>query len=137
MPPGHIAEGAPPMTYQQQTQLLLIAMWRLKVFAFLVAGFLIANIVLGFILSWVAFFAGNAFLRLAYIYDPAFQLLGRVLGIKNMPAHLARPSTGTVLIFSFLALFWLGAAGFGTWAVLHIGFCNQNFLCLIPRLVMK
>jgi hypothetical protein len=118
-------------------QLLLTHAWRVKVFAYLLGVHLLVLIALGIMFHLVLFGLTLALLRLVGVFDPAYQLVGRVLGIKGLPAHLAKPPTFYFVYSGVMMLFPLVIITVGIWVLFHAGFCAQNFICILIRVAPK
>ncbi len=118
-----------PASYQGQIALLrfrnlpklAVCYLGIQVAAFLSLGFAFAVLCVPLTL---------VFAHLAFIYNPAYQLLGRLLGARNLPARLAKPP-GWYLLYSIAYVTFLVAVSFGVvWILFRVGFCNQNLICL-------
>ncbi len=107
-------------------QLLLISMWRVKVFAYLIGIHFLVLVVLGIIFDLLLFGLTLALSRLVGTFNPAYQLVGRVLGIQGLPAHLAKPPTWYRVYSAALLVVPLAIIAAGLWVLVHVGFVGRT-----------
>ncbi len=127
----------PPTTYQEQMAMLFSGKGIVRLLGYLVLLHFLVLFFLGFVFLAILFPLTLAFARLALIYTPAYHLLGRIMGINGMPAHLSGPSKGLAIYSWVYTAFWVGVSLVFLRLVFFAGFCNQNFLCLLSRLLLK
>ena len=122
-----------PITDSRTEQIALLFksgfLWKFIIF-FVGMNFL-PLLILGFAFQIMAFGLCLILLRLAFIYDPAYQLLVRLLNLKGAPQHLIRVQTWYMIFSSIMMLFPLVIALTGIWLLFHAGFCSQNIACLL------
>ncbi len=124
-------------TYREQIALLQLQRDSLKLFGYVALLYLLVLLLLGPLFMAMLLPLTAAFRRLAYVSTPAYHLWGRMVGVKALPAQLAKPPTSVAIYSSVFVLVWLGLVAIMVRAMFFIGFCNQNLICAAGRLLLK
>ena len=119
----------PPTTYEEQIALLRPRIGLAKLTGYLALIYLLVFVVLGAVFMAMLVPLTGAFRRLAYITTPAYHLWGRMIGVKGLPAQLAKPPTGVLIGSSVWILVWLALVAILVRFVFFLGFCSQNPIC--------
>ena len=127
----------PPTTYREQIALLRDSKGLLKLFGYLAVVYFLAPIILGLVFTMMMFPLTLALVRLGFVWTPVYHLAGRVMGVKGLPDHLAKPPTW----FMIYSVVWVGVmfaiVAYCVWILLSIGFCSQNLACMLGNLRLK
>lgn len=137
MPEVNQPAAEPPTTYQEQIALLRPHIGLAKLAGYLALVYLLTFVVLGAVFMAMLVPITGAFRRLAYISTAAYHLWGRMIGVKELPAQLAKPPIGVVIWSSIWIVAWLALVAILLRLVFFIGFCNQNVLCFAGRWLLK
>ncbi len=123
----------PPASYREQMQQLLIHTWKLKVFVYVLGIHVLVFLGLGFTFGFILSGLMLGFVRVVTFFDPAYQLAGRMLGVRPMPSHLAKSPKWWVVYSSVLLVVPVLMITAGIWLFFHTSFCGQNFICILVR----
>ena len=85
---------------------------------------------LGFMFQVIYFGIFLGLLRLAFVWNPAYLLVRRALGLNNLPSRLAPPTPLAIIMAGFGLLIAAIIVWGGVYALSQIGFCGQNIYCL-------
>ncbi len=137
-PVVNILEPPPdfPSTWREQLALLATSRRWLRVVVYLVLIFLLTPILLGFIFLMALFPLTLAFIRLAMIYTPAYRLVGRLLGVEQLPRRLARPPIQFRVFSVIYILFWIAVAAVCLGLLFYSGFLNQNLIYILSHTLL-
>ncbi len=128
--------AGPPTTYSEQIALLRNSKRWLRVFGYLGLIFLLTPVVLGFVFMMMLFPLSLAFARLAVVYTPAYHLMGRLLGVENLPQRLAKPPLWYAIYSAVYILFWLAVVAVMVRLLFSMGFLNQNLVYVMGQYLL-
>ncbi len=109
----------------------------LRLLGFYALLYLLVTPVLGLLFAAMLFPLMLAFLRLSFVYTPAYHVMGRIMGVSGLPERLAKPSKWLGIYSWVYVIFWVAVALLFFWPLFMIGFCNQNVICFVGRWLLK
>lgn len=127
----------PPTTYREQVALLQYPKGWLRLFGYLAIVYFLTPIVLGLVFMMMLFPLTLALVRLSFVWTPVYHFAGRIMGLKGLPEHLAKPPTWTTIYSLVWAIVTLVIVGFCIRILFFSGFCNQNLICMLGHLPLK
>jgi hypothetical protein len=127
----------PPTTHTEHLELLRDPTGSLKWIGYYALLYVLVALILGFIFMAMLLPLTLVFASLITVYAPAHRLAGRLFGVKELPARLAKPPTRVIIREAVWVLLQLGFVAILVRSVFFIGFCNQNVICLVVRLLLK
>lgn len=127
----------PPTTYREQIALLRDSKRLLKLLGYLAVVYFLTPIVLGLVFTMMMFPLTLALVHLGFVWTPVYHLAGRVMGVRGLPEHLAKPPTWMVIYSLAWAVVTFAIVAYCVWILFSIGFCNQNLVCMLGHLRLK
>jgi hypothetical protein len=118
--------------YKQFTRLVYTNRF---IFGFLGASALIA-VFFGVLVWFIAFGLFYGFMKLALTFDAPYRLLLQIFRLKDLPPHLIKLSLGQVLLSCATMIFPVFFVYVGMRVLYMVGFCSQNLICSLGRLVL-
>ena len=127
----------PPTTYREQVRLLIYPKAWLRLVGYFAIVDVLTLIILGVIFMMILLPLTLALLRLSFVWTPLYHLAGRVMGLKGLPEHLAKPPTWFMIYSLAWALGMPATVAVCIRILFFSGFCNQNLICMLGRLALK
>jgi dolichol kinase len=126
-----------PISYKDQITLLAQSFKGWKSTANLIGINALILVVFGFTFQIIFFGLTLLFWRLVMIFNPAYQLLVRILQRKDLPPYLNKPPTWFVIYSMVWFIFPIVIIIAGMFVLFHVGFCFQNIACLLISISRK
>ncbi len=129
----HLSSQEPPSSYKEQIALLRNSTKWANFFSYFALIFIGTTLILGLVFMVMLTPLLFAWADLQLLINPAYQSMGRILEVKNLPKHLAKPPKWLIVY----SVFWL-AVQFGFVVLMvrllfQVGFWNQNIIYLIAK----